>query len=270
MILIKQTKTLATLFLVLLLGIQVFAQDTKTIQISDKKATVSNSERAAIENIVREYLLKNPAIIREAMQELQRREEKERRERASANLKRLSDSIYSDADSPTSGNESGDVTVVAFFDYNCGHCKQSLPMLDSLLEQDKKVRIVYKELPILSPTSELGARAALAAGLQGKYREFHKALVQVESIDNDSLKSISTKLSLDFAKLQKDMDSPEISHAIAKNHKLATDLGVEGTPYYIIGSQIIPGAVGLQTMIDFISAERSKTDKGTPAGNVAQ
>ncbi len=138
-------------------------------------STPMSNDTEAIEKIVRNYLLKNPAVIREAQQALQVQEQKEREERAANTMKELSNEIFSDPGSPIGGNAAGDVSVVVFFDYNCGYCKKTLPQLQALTQKDSLVRIVFKELPILGPQSLTAAKAALAAGRQGKYIEFHNA-----------------------------------------------------------------------------------------------
>lgn len=139
-------------------------------------ARSTGSEKERIEAVIREYLLKNPAIVREALQALQAAEERERRQRAAEKLQELSSAIYADPGSPIGGNTKADATLVVFFDYNCGYCKKSLPQLDAVLSKDPSLRVIYKEFPILGQSSFLSAQAALAAGKQGKYVEFHREL----------------------------------------------------------------------------------------------
>lgn len=234
----------------------VVAQKTGKPPISDATAA-----KRAIEKIVREYLLENPEVLREAMQALQAKEEKAKSELIAKNLKALKSEIYSDQDSPTIGNPHGDVSVVVFFDYNCGHCRNSLPNLASLTATDKSVRIVYKEFPIMSPQSEVVARAALAAKQQGKYLEFHKALLETDAVGEEAVKIISVKLNLNAEQLQKDMNDAKIAAALSRNAKLATSLEIAGTPAYIIGDQIIPGAIDTDSLSQIITSTRASLPK---------
>lgn len=216
------------------------------------------SEKERIEGIIREYLLKNPSIIREAMQALEAQEARERAERSANLMKELRKEIFFDADSPISGSASGDVSVAVFFDYNCGYCKQTLPQLQSISKKDPLVRIVFKEFPVLGPQSTFAAKAALAAFRQGKYVEFHNAIMTAENTDEDSIKNISKTLGIDYSKLQKDMADPQIDEQITRNQRLAESLDINGTPAYIIGDQIIPGAVDAESLTRFIQIERNK------------
>lgn len=226
----------------------------------------------AIEKIVRNYLLKNPAVIREALQALQVQEQKEREERAANTMKELRNEIFSDPGSPIGGNNAGDVSIVVFFDYNCGYCRKTLPQLQALTQKDPLVRIVFKELPILGPQSLTAAKAALAAGRQGKYVEFHKALMTAESTDEDVVKTISKTLGLDYARLQKDMADPKIDEQLARVARLAGSLDINGTPAYIVGDRIIPGAIDLESLTRFVTIERDKTVKpnAPPAKSIAK
>ena len=251
---------------VLLIGISaVSAQKKVKTSVSD-----SNAEKQTIEKIVREYLLENPEIIREAMQALQAKEEKAKIQLTAENLKKLNAEIYSDQDSPIGGNPEGDVTIVAFFDYYCGYCRQSLPNLENLVANDKSVRIIYKEFPIMSQKSDVVARAALAAKRQGKYLEFHKALLETDEIGGEAVEFVSKKLNLDFERLQKDMNDPKIVEVLYRNAKLAESLNVSGTPAYIIGGQIIPGAINADSLSKIVAAEREKLPKTKIAKVVMQ
>lgn len=224
--------------------------------------------KQAIEKIVREYLLENPEVLREAMQALQAKEEKAKSELIAKNLKTLKSEIYSDQDSPTVGNSKGDVSVVVFFDYNCGYCRKTLPNLEHLTANDKSLRIIYKEFPIMSPQSEVVARAALAANRQGKYLEFHKALLETEAVGEEAVRMISEKLNLNAEQFQKDMHDAKIAEALSRNARLATSLEIAGTPAYIIGDQIIPGAIDTDSLSQIITAARANLPK-TESAKVA-
>jgi protein-disulfide isomerase len=259
---------------IMLTGItQASAQTIVKTKVKTPATRVSKVQREAIESIIRDYLLSNPSIIREATQALQVQEEKERQQLAAANLKTLEADIYSDPDSPVGGNAKGDVTVVVFFDYNCGYCKTTVPALEGLLEKDPSIRLVYKEFPILGPQSQTSALAALAAARQGKYTEFHQALMLSEGGGENVIKDISDRLGLDFAVLQKDMGDPKLQAALDRNIRVAirvaSTLGINGTPGYIVGSQIIPGAIDIASLEMLIAGERAKKETAIPTGELA-
>jgi protein-disulfide isomerase len=257
-IMMRQTYNflLQTAALVTVLYFSVF---TVSAQEKVKPSTPdATAAKQAIEKIVREYLLKNPEVLREAMQALQAKEEEEKKQLIAKQMKSLQAEIYSDPDSPFAGKETGNVSVVVFFDYFCGYCKKTLPALPTLLPKDSSLRIVYKELPILGPASQLAAHAALAARRQGKYAEFHQALVEADGADEAVIKAISDRLGLNYAVLQKDMKDPKISEAIDRNLRLAAALQINGTPAYLVGEQIIPGAIDAASLAQLIAAERAK------------
>ncbi len=239
----------------------VAAQTQSSTKPDSAEAPVSKEQKATIESIVREYLLKNPAVIREALQALQVQEEQERQQRVANNLRDLKSTIYADPDSPIAGNANADVSIVVFFDYNCGYCKKTLPALDALLLKDASLRVVYKEFPILVPQSHLAAQAALAAARQGKYVQFHRALLESQNTDEAAIKSISDRLGVNYAALRRDMLDPKLNEQIDRNIRLASTLNIEGTPAYIIGDRIIPGAIDEASLVNIVSAQRTKAAK---------
>jgi protein-disulfide isomerase len=242
---------------VLLTGFNVFGQKKKPAAKSSKPAAASSAEREKIEKIVRDYILKNPSIIRDATLALAAQEEKEKSARAAESLKTYNKEIFFDASTPTAGNAQGDVKVAVFFDYNCGYCRKSMPGLAEVLKKDSSVQIVYKEFPILGPQSIVAAKAALAAALQGKYLEFHNALLASDETGDENIKSIAEKLGLNYAKLRLDMESKSVVAAIEKNYRLAAALDVNGTPAYIIGERLFPGAVDAEGLKKIIADERA-------------
>lgn len=245
------------------------AQDIVKTNSNSPAPTITKVERETIELVIREYLLANPSIIREATQALQIQEEKERQELVAENLKALESDIYFDPDSPVGGNVKGDVTVVVFFDYNCGYCKSNVPALRELVEKDPSLRIIYKEFPIMGPHSQDAALAALAAARQGKYSEFHQALMSPESGGENMIKDVSDNLGLDFADLQSDMADPKLREALDRNIRLANILGINGTPGYIVGTQIIPGAIDVTSLQILVAGERAKNESAKTAGKLA-
>lgn len=246
----------------------VSAQDVsaKDKAAATKADPIPPELRRAFEDVVRDYLLKNPAIIREAMQLLQAQEEAEKQAAAAQALKQYHSELLQNADSPVGGNPKGDITVVEFFDYNCGYCKRVAPTVAAVVKNDPNVRVVYKEFAILGPQSVIAARAALAAKRQGKYHEFHDALMTAEQADAHSVSAIAKELGLDEDKLARDMQDPAIVAQLERNYRLATAIGVNGTPAFVIGDRLVPGAVDEQAMMEIIANERAKM-KAAPAGN---
>lgn len=236
-------------------GISPAAAQVNTVRKTDP---VTAEQREAIEKIIKEYLIKNPTVIRDAIQALRAQEEKEKRELTAKTLRDLRSEIYSDPDSPVIGDPKGDFAIVVFFDYNCGYCKRSLPELRTLIAKDPRVRIVYKELPILGPQSLVSAKAALAAVRQGRYEAVNSALFAADGAGEAMLKGVADSLKLNYAKLQQDMADPKIRAEIERNVSLATALNIEGTPAYIVGEQIIPGAIDITSLETLIAAERAK------------
>jgi protein-disulfide isomerase len=203
----------------------------------------SPEQKRAIEEIVKDYLIANPEVFLEVQQSLEAKMEKIQAERIKAAIAQNARDIYHSADAPVAGNPKGDITVVEFFDYNCGYCKRGFPELAKLIDKDPKVRVVLKELPILSKGSEEAARVALAARLQGKYWEVHRALLESKGQASEAVAlKIAEKLGLDMAKLKKDMDSPEIKAEIERVRELANKMGINGTPHFLVGDRGIAGA----------------------------
>lgn len=223
-------------------------------------AGFSNDERTAIERIVREYLVAHPEVLVEAMQALEQRQQTAAEEKARAGVSANREQIYNDPTSPTGGNAKGDVTVVEFFDYQCGYCKSVHDDTLKLVRDDGRIRYVYKEFPILGPGSVTAAKAALAARNQGKYAEAHNALMSHRGrLDDLSVNRLMEGVGgLDMAKLKADMESPAVAAVIEKNLELADKLGIRGTPAFIVGDDVAPGAIKLDEMKRMVAAARKK------------
>jgi protein-disulfide isomerase len=217
---------------------------------------VSEPELDEFEQRVRDYLLKNPEVIMEALQVLQERQ----RAAEAKNLKRTiaerSAEILNDPDAPVAGNPSGDATLVEFFDYNCPYCRRVAPTVSGLIADDADLRVVYKEIPILGPGSQFAARAALAARNQGGYVPFHEALMTARQVSEDNVMDIARQVGLDVGRLERDMADPAIEAAIQRNLELASALGITGTPSFVIGDQVVPGAVDRATLEGLITRAR--------------
>ena len=221
--------------------------------------TPAAPDRAAIEKIVREYLIQNPEVLVEAMNELRRRQEVAAAEASKQAIAGHRKELFEDAAAPVGGNPKGDVTLVQFFDYHCGYCKQVHEPMLSLISEDKNLRVVYKELPILAPESRVAAAGALAAAKQGKYVELHNALMAARGkLTKDRVLAIAKEQKLDVAKLEKDMDAPEIQASIDRNLQLAQAMGVDGTPAFVVGDQFAPGAMPIEQLRELVAQARKK------------
>lgn len=214
--------------------------------------------KTQIETIVRDYLIANPEVLLEATDALKAKQEKQREGRfASAMTKNEAQVLRSPGDHVV-GNPDGDVTIVEFFDYQCGYCKQVLPDLLKLIEQDKNVRVVIKEFPILGEASVLAASAAIAAKKQGKYWEIHQAMLKEPELTEDTIMRIASRLGLDTAKLKKDMTSKDVEDQITQTHDLARKLEIDSTPSFIIDNKQVPGALSVEQFKRHIADARKK------------
>jgi protein-disulfide isomerase len=225
-----------------------------------QSADFSAGQKAAIEQIVRDYLMKNPQVIFEAARSYQEQQQRQRDENAKAQLMSMSEDVFRDPASPVAGNPRGDVTVVEFFDYQCGYCKTVLDDVRQLLKADPKVRFVFKEYPILGPNSVVAARAALASREQGKYLEFHNALMETKGqLDQAAIERTARSVGIDVERLKRDMAKPEIDQALRRNRQLGDALDIQGTPGFIVGNQIVPGALDLDRLKALVAEARSKS-----------
>ena len=226
-------------------------------QAQSKRPEVSIEQRQVIESVIEDYLLRNPIIIRQAINALRAKEENTKKARISEALKTHKQQIFRDETSPVGGNPKGDITLVEFFDYNCGYCKKAATTLKAVVEKDPNIRVVYKEFAILGPESATAARAALAAHRQGKYIEFHEGLMAEEANESNILALVKS-LGMDYSRFRKDMGRSDIEAILQKNYQLANILGITGTPVFVIGDQIIPGAVSEEALQRAIKEERRR------------
>lgn len=214
---------------------------------------------ARVKELVAEALRENPELVLEALQALEQRQAEAEAKATLSALSAERSTLEQDSNAPVLGNPDGDVTVVEFFDYNCPYCKQAAPEIDALLEADKSVRLVLREWPILSEGSAFAARAALASRVQGKYAEFHEALMTMRGrLEAETILRIAGETGLDVEKLQIDMKSPEVEEHIATSMRLAEALGFNGTPAFVIGDQLIPGFVERDQLTEAVAAARSR------------
>ena len=216
------------------------------------------TERDQIIEVMKGYLLDNPEFMLEVLSRLQdhqRAQETARRQQAIANHR---DSLDNDPDSVVGGNPHGDVTIVEFFDYQCPYCKKSFQSLQAALKNDRGIRFVYKEFPILGPQSVFASRAAIAARAQGRYAAFHDALMRAKgTLDEATVIQIAAEVGLDIRRLRRDMMAPAVSDVIERNHALARALDINGTPGFVIGNRIISGAMDLQAIERAVASARA-------------
>jgi protein-disulfide isomerase len=231
------------------------AQDAA--QMSSPAGGMSMDQKGQIEKIVHDYLMAHPEVIKEAIVALQAKEEAQKADDQSQAVITHKEQLFNDAATPVAGNPIGDVTVVEFFDYHCPYCKAVAEPLAQLLKEDKGIRLVLKEFPILGDDSRLASKAALAAVAQGKYWEFHQALLDHRgAFDTDTIKAIAARVGLDPKKLLADMGDAKTEPLIDANRKLADSLDVGATPTFIIGDQVIEGAVPLDQLRAMIKKAR--------------
>jgi protein-disulfide isomerase len=222
-------------------------------------AEFTPDQRQAIEGIVRDYLATNPEILVDALQAAENKARGEARDKASATLAARSNEVFNDPDAPVGGNPQGDTSLVEFFDYRCPYCKQVEPSLEALLAQDKQLRFVYKEFPVLGPASVSAARAALAARQQGKYDAFHSAMMNTKGEFGEPVVfKVASSVGLDVERLKHDMAAPEIDRILKANASLAAALDIRGTPGFVVGKDIVPGAISLEALKKLIAASRQK------------
>ena len=201
-----------------------------------------------------EAILENPQIIMQAVAILEQRE----RERAASGANTVRLQLEQDPNSPNLGNPDGDVTVIEFFDYNCPYCRKAGQTVQELLALDANVRVIYREWPILGEDSVFASRAALAARAQGKYEEFHWALMNGEGRASEaSILKLARHLGLDVEKLQADMTSPAVEAHIAQSNALARTLGFTGTPAFIVGDRTAPGMLSTDEITAMVAEARA-------------
>lgn len=214
-------------------------------------AGMSMADRKATEALVKAYILENPEIITDAVAILQQRETTKR-------LSAAGNEITKPFPGAEAGNPKGDVTIVEFTDYNCGFCRASVPDVQRLLKGDGNIRLVYRELPILSQSSREAALWALAAARQGKHKAFHDALFAGGRADAANIAAAARTAGLDVAAARTFAASPQAAKEIERNLALMQQIGFNGTPTFIIGEQILEGALGYEALKNAVEKARQK------------
>jgi protein-disulfide isomerase len=220
---------------------------------------LSERDKAQVQRIVRDYLLQNPGLLEEMMTALQAERDREAAAEAARNIAAHRDEVFAAHPGMVAGNPAGDVTLVEFFDYRCGYCRAAQPMIARLLKEDPNVRVVFKEYPVLGPASITASRAAVAAARQGKYVDFHMALMSLkEPLTDEVLYRVAGEVGLDVERLKQDMKSEEVDEVLEENLALAAKLNVDGTPNFIVGRHMMPGLVTYETLRTAIEDTRKK------------
>jgi protein-disulfide isomerase len=236
-----------------LLGILVAAPPARAAE------TPMPADRQALEQVIHDYLINHPEVLIEALKAGDARMKAQEEAEARAQIVKHQDELIRDAKSPVGGNPGGDVTIVEFFDYRCPYCKQVEPALEALLKEDSKVRVVYKEFPILGPESLVASRVSLAAWKQSppKYARLHAALMGSQgALSEDSILKAAEAAGLDLAKIKADMRTAEIEALIKSTYELAEALDIRGTPAFIIGNGLAPGTVDLPMLRRMVAEAR--------------
>ncbi|MDF0673166.1 MAG: DsbA family protein [Nitrospira sp.] len=235
---------LATL-VVFLSGCSTTANETKSAAAPSQDLT---------DTVIERYIRAHPEVIEQSLQGLLAKREAELKEHHKAALATKQNELLHDPASPVSGNPNGEITLVEFYDYRCGFCKKAASAVTELQKVDSRVRVVYKDFPILGEPSELAAKAALASQSQGKHQAFHEALLASRAdMSKESILKIAVAVGLDAKRLEADMANPKWQTVIDKNRALARELGITGTPGFIVGKELVPGALDLNGLKELIA-----------------
>lgn len=219
------------------------------------------AQRAEIEAIIKNYLIKNPDVLQEVLQEMEKRQALAETEKAKAAIASHRELLFNSPRQVTLGNPTGDVTMVEFFDYNCGYCKRAMADMMELLKSDPKLKVVLKEFPVLGEGSVQAAQVAAALMLQDKsgkkYLDFHQRLLSGRGqADRTRALAAAKEAGADMGRLEKDLNSPEVRATLEESFKLAEALGLNGTPSYVINDDVVIGAVGLAPLREKINQAR--------------
>jgi len=221
----------------------------------------SADQREEIGKIIKDYLLTHPDVMQDVMAELEKRQQAAEAEKHRAAVVENKATLFSSPHQVVLGNPQGNVTMVEFFDYNCGFCKRAMSDMLDLIKTDSNLKFVLKEFPVLGEGSVEAARVAVAARMQDasgkKYIEFHQKLLGGRgAADKMRALAVAKEVGFDMPRLERDMGSDEVKKTIEENMKLAEALGVSGTPSYVVGEEVVIGAVGLDALREKIGAER--------------
>lgn len=220
-------------------------------------AMAADMTRQEVESIIREYLMKNPQVIIDSVNEFGKSQQEAENKKSEEAVKANMDWLVKNPKHAEAGNPNGDITIVEFFDYNCGYCKQAMTDVMDIMDTDKKIRLVFIEIPILGEGSFEAARWALAAKNQGKYLEYHIALMRHRGAYNEAiLADYAKKVGLDVEKMKKDKADPALNAILDENLNMASQFGISGTPAFVVGTQVVRGYVPAADMRQIIAQQR--------------
>ncbi|HJT21150.1 MAG TPA: DsbA family protein [Nitrospira sp.] len=227
---------------------------TPQVSFAESVAQSDSAPPHDLDAAIERYIRTHPEVIEQSLHALEVKREAEEKERRKAIIAARQDDLLNDPASPVSGNPTGTIALIEFFDYRCGYCKRAGGAVAQLQQEDSRVRVVYKDFPILGEPSELAAKAALSANLQGKHQVFHeRVLASKNEMTKDELLRIAKQVDLDPKRLETDMANPEWQTIIDRNRALAKELGITGTPGFIVGTEMVPGALDVKGLKELIA-----------------
>jgi protein-disulfide isomerase len=218
---------------------------------------LTQAQTDQVNKLIHDYFMNNPKALIDAIEHAEASMKEDEQGQAKVALQSHREELEHDPTSPVLGNPKGDVTIVEFFDYRCPYCKVTAPTLQTLLGQDTKIRLVMKEFPILGKESVFASRIALAVKKHGKYPEFYQAMFALKTkVDDAQTLEVVTSLGLDPAQIKKESEGSDIDAIIKNNYDLAKQLNLSGTPAFVIGDTLLPGAVELKDFQDAVATAR--------------
>ena len=218
---------------------------------------LTQAQTDQVNKLIHDYFMNNPKALIDAIEHAEASIKEDEQSQAKTALQSHREELEQDPTSPVLGNPKGDVTIVEFFDYRCPYCKLTAPTLQTLIGQDAKIRLVMKEFPILGKESVFASRIALVVKKHGKYAEFHQAMFALKvKIDDAQTLEVVKAIGLDPAQIKKEADSADIDAILKHNYELAKQLNLNGTPAFVIGDTLLPGAVELKDFQDAVATAR--------------
>jgi len=240
----------------LLAAVMAFSLGTGMANADD---ALSAAQQEAVKELVKSYLVENPEVVIDAIQAWKLKQAAVQEEQQKQALAVLNESLKEDTTTPFLGNEKAQSVIVEFSDYNCPYCKRTFPGIKELLATDADIKIMMMEFPVLGPMSEYAAKAALAAHIQGKYAAFHEGMMDTGTrLDENGVLGVAQKAGLDLVKLKQDMNAPDVLKQLESNALMAQMLGISGTPAFVIGDQLVPGAMSKDKIKALVDESRAK------------
>ena len=242
--------------------LSILAATAAPFTASAAETSFTPDQKTEIEAMIKDYIQTNPSVVMDALEDFRMKELERIEQAAQEKAADITKHFKEDTEHPMTGNPEGDIVVVEFFDYNCGYCKKALTAVQELSEKNDDVKVIFVELPILGESSVTSAQWALAAQKQGKYFAFHQELMMHRGQKNvTEMKKLAEKIGLDVEQLEKDAEGDAVQEAITKNRELAQEIGVSGTPAFLINDQIVKGFIPyaeMEKVIKDIRAENAE------------